>query len=84
MTQTRLGSLIEAIINVLIGFGINFTANMLIFPLFGLYITPGANFALGLIYTVISVVRSYAVRRWFNARLQRLASAVATSIEARQ
>ncbi len=84
MTQTRLGSLIEAIINVLIGFGINFSANMLIFPLFDFHITPGANFALGLIYTVISVVRSYAVRRWFNARLQRLASAVATSIEARQ
>lgn len=84
MTQTRLGSLIEAIINVLIGFSINFGANMLIFPLFGFHITPGANFALGLIYTVISVVRSYAVRRWFNARLQRLATAVATSIEARE
>jgi len=84
MTQTRLGSLIEAIINVIIGFGINFTANMMIFPLFGFHITPGANLALGLIYTVISVVRSYAVRRWFNARLHRLASAVATSIEARQ
>ena len=84
MTQTRLGSLIEAIINVLIGFGINFTANMLIFPLLGFHISPGANLALGLIYTVISVVRSYAVRRWFNARLQRLASVVATSIEARQ
>jgi len=39
---------------------------------------------MGLIYTVISVVRSYAVRRWFNARLHRLASAMATSIEARQ
>lgn len=84
MTQTRLGSFIEAIINVLIGFGINFTANMLIFPMFGFHITHGANLALGLIYTVISVVRSYAVRRWFNARLHRLASAVATSIEARQ
>ena len=84
MTQTRLGSLIEAIINVLIGFGINFTANMLIFPLFGFHITPGANLALGLIYTVISVVRSYAVRRWFNARLHKLATIVATSIEARQ
>jgi len=84
MTQTRLGSLIEAIINVIIGFTINYAANMLIFPLFGFHITPGANLALGLIYTVISVARSYCVRRWFNARLQRLASAVATSIEARQ
>lgn len=84
MTQTRLGSLIEAIINVLIGFCINFSANMMIFPMFGFHITPGANFLLGMIYTVISVVRSYAVRRWFNARLHKLASAVATSIEARQ
>jgi hypothetical protein len=82
MTQTRLGSLIEAIINVIIGFGINFTANMLIFPMFGFHITPGANFALGCIYTVISVARSYCVRRWFNAKLHRLAGAVAANIEA--
>lgn len=84
MNQTRLGSLIEAILNVIIGFTINYAANMLIFPLFSFHITPGANLALGLIYTVISVARSYCVRRWFNARLQRLASAVATTIEARQ
>lgn len=83
MTQTRLGSLIEAIINVIIGFTINYAANMLIFPLFGLHITPGANLALGLIYTVISVARSYCVRRWFNARLHRMATAVAATIEAR-
>lgn len=84
MTQTRLGSLIEAIINVVIGFTINFAANMLIFPLFGFHITPGANLALGMIYTVISVARSYCVRRWFNAKLHRMASTVAASIEARQ
>ncbi|QJE03074.1 hypothetical protein HH212_26320 [Massilia forsythiae] len=84
MTQTRLGSLIEAIINVIIGFAINYCANMLIFPLFGFHITPGANLAMGAIYTVISVARSYCVRRWFNARLHRLAVAVAASVEARQ
>ena len=43
MNQTRLGSLIEAIINVVIGFAINFTANMLIFPLFGFHITARDN-----------------------------------------
>jgi hypothetical protein len=82
MSQTRLSSFIEAIINVAIGFAINFTANMFIFPMFGFHITPGANLLMGLIYTVISVVRSYAVRRWFNARLHKLASAVAASMEA--
>ena len=81
MTQTRLGSFIEAVINVAIGFVINFTANMFIFPPIGFHITPCANLLMGLIYTVISVVRSYAVRRWFNARQHKLASAVAASIE---
>lgn len=77
MTQTRLGSLIEAVINVLIGFGINFTANALIFPLFGWSISASQNFTLGLIYTAISVVRSYVVRRWFNAQLKKAAELIA-------
>lgn len=77
MNQTRLGSLIEAIINVIIGFSINYFANLLIFPLFGFHITPGANFVLGLLYTVISVVRSYCVRRWFNAKLHAMSQAAA-------
>jgi hypothetical protein len=79
MTQTRLGSLIEAFINVLIGFSINFVANLVIFPFFGFHITLGDNFVLGLLYTIISIARSYVIRRWFNARLhaaaQRLAGA---------
>jgi hypothetical protein len=80
MNQTRLGSLIEAVINTCIGFSINFTANMFIFPMFGFNISPGANFALGLIYTVISVVRSYCIRRWFNAKLHGMAQAAATAL----
>ena len=84
MTQSRLESLIEAVINTCIGFSINYFANLLIFPLFGFHISAGANFLMGLIYTVISVARSYCIRRWFNARLHRLAAAVATSIEVRQ
>ncbi|HEX8610163.1 MAG TPA: hypothetical protein VF800_02660 [Telluria sp.] len=82
MNQTRLGSLIEAVINTCIGFGINFTANMFIFPLFGFHITPGANFVLGMLYTIISVVRSYCIRRWFNAKLHSMAQAVAARMEA--
>ncbi len=80
MNQTRLGSLIETMVNIIIGFSINWTANMLIFPLFGFHISPGANFVLGLIYTVISVIRSYCVRRWFNARLHQMAQAAAAAM----
>lgn len=77
MTQTRLGSLYEAIINVVIGFSINYFANLAIFPLFGFHISPGANFVMGLIYTAISIARSYTIRRWFNARLQAAAQRLA-------
>lgn len=64
--QSRVGSLVEALVNVLIGYSINFTANMLIFPLFGWNISAKQNLALGVIYTAISIARSYAIRRWFN------------------
>lgn len=77
MKQTKLGSLIEAVMNTCIGFAINFIANLLIFPLFDMHISLGDNFLMGLIYTAISVIRSYAVRRWFNAMLHRAANKLA-------
>lgn len=66
MAQTKLGSFAEAWANIGVGFAINFTANMLVLPLFGFAITPGKAFGIGLIFTVISLARSYVLRRWFN------------------
>ena len=68
MTQTRLGSFVEAWANVAVGFGINWAANMLVLPLFGFHVTGAQAFGMGLVFTVISVARSYAIRRWFNFR----------------
>lgn len=56
-------------INTAIGFGINFCANLIILPLFGFDVSLGQNFVIGVLYTAISVARSYAIRRFFNARL---------------
>ena len=69
--QTRLGSWLEAWANIVIGFGINWSANMLVFPLFGFNITAGQAFHVGLIFTAISLVRSYVLRRLFN-KIKRL------------
>ena len=77
MRQTRVGSLVEACINVLIGFTINFFANLVILPLIGFHITVGQNIFIGVLYTIVSVARSYAIRRWFNARLHAAAQAIA-------
>lgn len=67
MSQSRRSSLIEAAINTLIGFGINYVANLLVLPIFGMHISLADNFVMGLVYTAISVVRGYVVRRSFNA-----------------
>ena len=67
--QSKLSSFIEAWVNIFIGFAINFGANLCIFPLFGFHISLQANFLMGVIYTGISLVRQYCIRRWFNARI---------------
>lgn len=65
--QTRLGSFAEAWANIAIGFTINYAENLLILPLFGFTsLTPAKNFMIGLLYTGISLARSYVLRRWFN------------------
>jgi len=37
-----------------------------VFPMFGLQASLGDNLAIGAIFTVVSLVRSYALRRVFN------------------
>ena len=73
LRQTRMGSFIEAWINVLIGFSINFVANLLILPLIGFHITVSQNLFIGVLYTLVSVARSYVIRRWFEKRIHKAA-----------
>lgn len=80
MNQTRLGSLIEALMNVAIGLAVSVVANALVFPLFGFHPSASQNVAISLIYTAISIVRQYVLRRWFNARLQRAAQSLAARV----
>jgi hypothetical protein len=66
MAQTKLGSFVEAWANIAVGFTINFAANMTILPWFGFKVSAGSAFEIGLIFTAISLARSYVLRRWFN------------------
>ncbi len=69
MRQSRLGSLIEVSVNIAIGFLINWIANIIVLPMFGFQVTAGQAFQMGLVFTVISVARSYVVRRYFEQRI---------------
>jgi hypothetical protein len=67
VSQSRLGSFVEAWTNIAIGFSINFTANWLILPRFGFHsLTLSKDFEIGLLFTVISLCRSYLLRRFYD------------------
>ncbi|HXF87901.1 MAG TPA: hypothetical protein VNK48_06090 [Xanthobacteraceae bacterium] len=59
-------SLVEALINVAVGFGLAVLTQMMIFPLFGLAVSLGHNLQIGAIFTAVSILRSYALRRLFE------------------
>jgi hypothetical protein len=67
MKQSKLMSLIESTINILVGFGISVAAQAIFLPLLGVEISLCANLAFAVIMTVISVMRSYLLRRLFEA-----------------
>lgn len=77
MNQTKLQSLIEAIFNTAIGFIIGILSQMIIFPLLGMTVSFQTNLWIGFWFTIISVIRTYVVRRWFNERLRKAAQAIA-------
>lgn len=73
MNQTKLESLAETLINVAIGWVIGLATQFLIFPVFGIHVTFSDQLWLSVVFTVVSIIRSYAVRRWFNAGIHKLA-----------
>ncbi len=66
MKQSRTMSLVEAIANVVVGYGIAVVTQVLIFPFFGLPTTLAQNLKMGLIFTIVSIARSFALRRVFE------------------
>ena len=81
MSQTRLGSLIEALVHTAVGFLTSYVGGLFIYPLVGFRPSLAQNLAIVLLFTVVSVVRGYVVRRWFNARLQRAALRLASGLQ---
>lgn len=84
MSQSRLESGIETAFNVVIGFSLNYALNIVLIPQFATdgqghpaHLSAIANWWMGCTYTVVSVVRSYGLRRFFNAGLQRQAQRLA-------
>ena len=71
MIQKRIYSLLESFTNVVIGYLVAVGSQIIIFPLFGINIPIQDNFLIGLWFTIISIIRSYILRRIFTKRTER-------------
>lgn len=72
-TQSRRMSALESVANIAIGYGVAVATQVAVFPLFGLRASVRDNLGIGAIFTAVSLVRSYCLRRAFNS-LHRWAS----------
>lgn len=77
MQQTKIESLIESLVNILIGYGVALVSQIVVFPLFGIFVPLTTNLLIGVWFTVISLVRSYIIRRWFNAGIHKTVISIA-------
>lgn len=70
--QTKIHSFIESLSNIVFGYAVALTSQILIFPLFDIHIPISDNLKIGACFTVISIVRSYLIRRWFTRRTEKV------------
>jgi len=66
MKQSKRHSVIESIVNVMVGYGVAVLSQIVIFPMFNIHIPLSDNLTIGLWFTGVSIVRSYSLRRFFT------------------
>ncbi|MCG9678719.1 hypothetical protein [Vibrio sp. Isolate24] len=69
--QSKKQSLIESVINVVIGYVVALLSQLTIFPLFGVHLPLTDNLLIGAFFTIVSIIRSYVIRRLFNRKYNR-------------
>lgn len=69
--QSRRASFVEACLNVAVGYGVALASQLVILPMYGVHLSLADNAAIGLWFTLVSIGRSYVLRRWFNGLMLR-------------
>jgi hypothetical protein len=66
MSQSRAMSLAEAVASAMVGYLVAVATQFAVFPLFGLAVGVIQNLGIGVVFTTVSIARSYALRRLFE------------------
>ena len=63
--QLKKHSLFESITNVIVGYGVALLSQITVFPIFDIHVSMKTNIWIGIWFTIISLARSYLLRRIF-------------------
>ena len=66
MKQTKRKSLIESVIQTIIGLGTSILIQIILYPIMGIPVTFSQNLIITLVFFTVSIVRGYFVRRIFE------------------
>ena len=69
MRQSKKDSLKESTVNIAVGYVVALISQLTVFPFFGINIPLSDNLWIGAWFTLISIIRSYIIRRWFNNKV---------------
>jgi hypothetical protein len=76
-------SLVEAFANVVAGYVMAVLTQAIVFPLFGVWMSISVTLQIGAIFTAVSIVRSFSLRRLFEAlRIRRAERETAARLRA--
>jgi len=64
--QSKRYSLIEAVSNTIVGFLVSILVQLIVYPVMDIPVSLSQNIVITFIFTVVSILRGYALRRFFN------------------
>ena len=73
MNQTKTESLVEALLNTGIGYLFSLALQLIVYPFYGHSFSFAENLKIGVWFLVLSLIRSYVIRRWCNKYLHQFA-----------
>lgn len=68
--QSKRASLFESVTNVAVGYLVALVSQIVVFPIVGVQASLGQNLKIGVYFTIISLIRSYLIRRYFNKKVK--------------
>lgn len=68
MSQTKKQSLKETVISTFIGLAVSLITQIIVFPIYDMEVSFNQNIQITIIFTAVSIVRGYFVRRYFNKK----------------